>query len=152
MYRHQFGEFVCRYWGLKGRQLVGGNWGEALCKRTQHCWLLHVASVCTALPTLLGPRTLIMHCLQRLMGSILPMMHCRSQHCWELLHPYTTANTHATTPNIFGATMLGVFASVWAQPDIGSLYVSGKLPTYPSPKPKLTLTSHLVQNVGLEEG
>jgi len=32
------------------------------------------------------------------------------------------------------------------------LYVSGKLPTYPSPKPTLTLTSHLGQNVGLGEG
>ena len=31
-----------------------------------------------------------------------------------------------------------------------SLYVSGKLPTYPSPKPTLTLTSHLRQNVGTE--
>ena len=34
----------------------------------------------------------------------------------------------------------------------GSLYVSGKLPTYPSPNPTLTLTSHLGQNVGLGEG
>ena len=33
-----------------------------------------------------------------------------------------------------------------------SLYVSWKLPTYPSPKPTLTLTSHLGQNVGLKEG
>ena len=32
-----------------------------------------------------------------------------------------------------------------------SLFVSGKLPTYPSPKPTLTLTSHLRQNVGLGE-
>ena len=32
------------------------------------------------------------------------------------------------------------------------LYVSGKLPTYPSPKPTFTLTSHLVQNVSLGEG
>ena len=31
------------------------------------------------------------------------------------------------------------------------VYVSGKLPTYPSPKPTLTLTSHLGQNVGLGE-
>ena len=54
MYRHQFGELVCGYWGLKGWQLVGGNCSH------------------------------------------------------------------------------------------GSLYVSRKLPTYPSPKPKLTLTSHLV--------
>ena len=30
--------------------------------------------------------------------------------------------------------------------------VSGKLPTYPSLKPTLTLTSHLGENVGLEEG
>jgi len=36
--------------------------------------------------------------------------------------------------------------------NLGSLYVSGKLPTYPSPKPTLTLTCHLGQNVGLREG
>ena len=30
--------------------------------------------------------------------------------------------------------------------------ISGKLPTYPSPKPTLTLVSHLRQNVGLGEG
>ena len=35
---------------------------------------------------------------------------------------------------------------------LGSFYVSGKLPTYPSPKPTSTLTSHLEQNVGLGEG
>ena len=40
-------------------------------------------------------------------GCILPTMHCRS---------HTTANTDATTPNIFGATMLGVVASVCTQP------------------------------------
>ena len=34
----------------------------------------------------------------------------------------------------------------------GSIYVSGKLPTYPSPKLTLTLTSHLRQNGGLGEG
>ena len=34
----------------------------------------------------------------------------------------------------------------------GSLYVSGKLPTYPSPKPSLTLSSFLGQNVGLGDG
>ena len=36
--------------------------------------------------------------------------------------------------------------------DVGSLYVSGKLFTYPSPKPTLTLASHLAQNVGLGDG
>ena len=49
---------------------------------------INVGSVCTALPTLLEPRTLITHSLQRLMGCILPTMHCGSQHCWELLHPF----------------------------------------------------------------
>ena len=34
----------------------------------------------------------------------------------------------------------------------GLICVSGKLPTYPSPKPTLTLTSHLGQNVGFGEG
>ena len=43
----------------------------------------NVGYVCTALPTLLGPRTLITNGLQRLMGCILPMMQCRSQHCWR---------------------------------------------------------------------
>ena len=33
-----------------------------------------------------------------------------------------------------------------------SVHVSGKLPSYPSPKPTLTPTAHLKQNVGLGEG
>ena len=45
----------------------------------QHCW----------------PRTLITHGLQRLMGCILPTMHCRSQDCWELLHPFAHHCQHA---------------------------------------------------------
>ena len=36
--------------------------------------------------------------------------------------------------------------------DTGINKVSGKLPSYPSPKLTLTLTSHLGQNVGLREG
>ena len=36
--------------------------------------------------------------------------------------------------------------------ELPKLYVSGKLPTYPSPKPTFTLTSHLERNVGLREG
>ena len=35
---------------------------------------------------------------------------------------------------------------------VGFLYLSRKIPTYPSPEPTLTLTSHLGQNVGLGEG
>ena len=34
----------------------------------------------------------------------------------------------------------------------GSFYVSVKLPTYPSPKPTLTLSSYLGKNIGLGEG
>ena len=34
----------------------------------------------------------------------------------------------------------------------GSFYVSVKLPTYPSPKPTLALSSYLGQDVGLGEG
>ena len=34
----------------------------------------------------------------------------------------------------------------------GSFYVSGKLPTYPSLKPTLKLSSYLEQKVGLGEG
>ena len=52
-------------------------------------------SVCTALPTLLGPRTRITHGLQGLVCCILPTMHCRSQHCWELLHPFAHHCQHA---------------------------------------------------------
>ena len=48
----------------------------------------NVVSVCTALPTLLGSRTLITHGLLRLMGCILLTMLCRSQQCWELLRPF----------------------------------------------------------------
>ena len=55
----------------------------------------NVGSVCTVLPTLQGPRTLITHGLQRLMGCILPTMHCRSQTCWELLHPFAHHCQHA---------------------------------------------------------
>ena len=67
-----------------------------------------------ALPTLLGPRTLSTHGLQSLMGCIFLTMHCRSQHCWELLHPFALLfqHTHAITPNIVGAPVLGVVASV----------------------------------------
>ena len=58
------------------------------CSVIAKAWRNNVGSVCTALSTLLGPRMLITHGLQRFMGCILPTMHCRSEHCWELLHPF----------------------------------------------------------------
>ena len=45
--------------------------------------------------TMLGPRTLITHSLQRLTGCILPTMYCRSEHFWELLHPFAHHCQHA---------------------------------------------------------
>ena len=54
----------------------------------QQCWIRLIQHCCATLPTLLGLRTLITHGLQRLMGCILPTIHCRSQHCRELLRPF----------------------------------------------------------------
>ena len=125
-----------------------------LANNSQHCCMLHVASVCTPccmlldvvaqslkpvklfsqqLPTFLlfrDRRSVAQQCWIRLHSSsnivgathahyarfrktIFPTMHCRSQHCWELLHLSAHhCQTHATTPNIVGATMLGVVAAV----------------------------------------
>ena len=58
------------------------------CSVITEAWRNNIGSVCTALPTLLGPRTLITHGLKRLRGCISPTMHCRSQTCWELLLPF----------------------------------------------------------------
>ena len=69
-----------------------------VCKRRQHVTSNNVGS---CLSTMLRPfarslrRTLITQGLQRLMGCILPTMHCRSQHCWELLHPLVHHCQHA---------------------------------------------------------
>ena len=50
---------------------------------SQQCWIhLHSFS------NIVGECTCIACGLQSLMGCILPMMHCRSQHCWQLLHPF----------------------------------------------------------------
>ena len=66
-----------------------------LCSVIAEAWRNNVGSVCTALPTLLGPRMLITHGLQRLMGCILPTTQGRSQHCWELLHSFPHHCQHA---------------------------------------------------------
>jgi len=64
---------------------------------------------CTALPNLLGPRTCITYALQSLMGFILHTMHCSSQHCCELLHPFVQHYQHGRNSS---PTMLGVVAFV----------------------------------------
>ena len=56
----------------------------------QQCWIrLHSSS------NIVGATHAITHGLQRLMGCILPTMHWRSQHCWELLHPFSHHCQHA---------------------------------------------------------
>ena len=48
-----------------------------LAKNSQHCWILHIASVCTPF------------CFPKSYGScVLPTMPWRSQLCWELLNPF----------------------------------------------------------------
>ena len=62
----------------------------------------------TAHPKLWRPRTRITNGL-RLMGCILPTMHCRSQHCWEASHPFAhncqhgRNNSHHCWPNNVGS-------------------------------------------------
>ena len=73
-------------------QLFQHRWGHARSLRMgyKELWVVFFPR-CTASPKLVGS-------------------------CCIRLH--TTANTHATTPNIVGATMLGVVAPVCAQPNI----------------------------------
>ena len=132
-----------------------------LANNSQHCWMLHVASVCTPcfmlldvvpcccakfetgqtfsqqLPTFLfrDRRSVAQQCWIRLHSSsnIVGATHAYYAwftDLWVLSFPHalqvstflagpnidTTANTLASTPNIFGATMLGVVASVCTQP------------------------------------
>ena len=70
-------------------------------------------------------------------------LHCRLHKC-----PTTTLALNFISVNFCK------FSCAWARPRRanGSLYVYGKLPTYPSLKPTSALTSHLGQNVGLGEG
>ena len=68
------------------------NWSNFWANNSQHffCSVIaeayynNVGSICTALATLLVPCLHITHDLQSLMGCIIPTMHCRFQHCWEL--------------------------------------------------------------------
>ena len=56
----------------------------------QQCWIrLHSSS------NIVGTTHAHYAWLQSLMGYILPTMHCRSQYCWELLHPFAHHCQHA---------------------------------------------------------
>ena len=80
---------------LKPVKLFSQQLPTFFCSMIAEAYRNNVGSVCTAVPTLLGPRLRITHGLQRLIGCILPTMHCRSQHCWELLHPFAHHCQHA---------------------------------------------------------
>ena len=89
----------------------------APCKRTQHCWMLHFASVCTPCCMLLD--VVACCCAKFETGqtfqrtnpniSFVPrspkhsatMLECRSQHCWELFAsvctPLPTRTQHLPT-------------------------------------------------------
>ena len=63
---------------------------------------------------------------------------------------FSTNQTFTNYHDCCNASSLGICNALGKL--YGSLYISGKLLTYPSPKPTLTFTSHLGQNVGLGEG
>ena len=97
---------------LKPVKLFGQQLPTFLLFRDRRSVAQQVGSVRTALPTLLGPR--ITHGLQRLRGCILSTMHCRSQHCWELLHPFAHHCQHARNNSHY----LEVVAPVCTQPKL----------------------------------
>ena len=65
----------------------------------QKCWIcLHSSS------KVVGANQGITHGLQSLMSCILPTMHCKSQHCWELLCPF--AHSFTEMPQIIKTVLL----------------------------------------------
>ena len=140
-----------------------------LANNSQHCWILHVASVCTPCFMLLD--VVVCCCAKFETGqtfqlttpdiSFVPWSpkrnatmldpfaqlfqhwgHARSlrmvyKDLWVVsflrctagpkivrsccIRLQTTANTHATTPNIVAPIMLGVVASVWTKPELAEL-------------------------------
>ena len=136
-----------------------------LANNSQHCWMLHVASVCTPCFMLLDvaacccakfetgqtcqpttPNISFVLWSPKRSATMLDPFAQLFQHCWGharslrmdykdlwvvffprctagpkpvgscCIRLHTTANTHATTPNIVGATMSGVAAPVCTQP------------------------------------
>ena len=78
------------------------------------------------------------------------MEHSARCNCWTK-RPLTTYYVVFHKGRFVWGVVKTLKTPTW-EATCGSLYVSGKLPTYPSPKLILTLTSHLGQNVGLWVG
>ena len=57
--------------------------------------------------------------LQSLLGRILPVIHCTSLHCWQLLSPFAHDCQHH--PTSAEATMLGVVACVYSGHEINDI-------------------------------
>ena len=81
---------------------------------------------------------LITHGLQRLMGCILPTMHCRSQHCWELFHPFahhcqhTRNNSRHCWRNNVGSSCIRLHAALSLFSSISGLEKFFQFQTFPS--------------------
>ena len=70
-----------------------------------------------------------------------------------LLNVDLSIRIKGNSKRISGSLSLGAASQTLLKPGfMGLIEVSGKLPTYPSPKPTLTLTSCLGQNVDSGEG
>ena len=82
--------------------------------------------------------------------TVLGMEHSARCNCWTK-RPLTTYYVVFHKGRFVWGVVKTLKTPTW-EATCGSLYVCGKLPTYPSPKPTLTLTSHLGQNVGLGVG
>ena len=124
------------------------------------CWMLllvvaqslkPVTLFSQQLPTFLlfrDRRSLVQQCWNRLHSSSNIVGATYSHYAWSTktygLYPagpnivgsccirlHTTANTHATTPNIVGATMLGVVASVCTQPEKPTDIILRRHPWFP---------------------
>ena len=120
----------------------------------------------TGLPKKQCPRkerrnSILMTCHYTYLGSA-SEWYCRGRGGGNLLQPIkTTSQMGVVTcyimeflPSFFRRHFMRIQVvasqNVQLQLDLSDHYnVSGKLPTYPSPKPTLTLTSHFRQNVGL---
>ena len=138
--------YKCTWIGRLMKETV--LWSKAEYKRTQHCRILHVGSVCTPccmlldfvaqslksvklfsqqLPTLLlirDRRSIAQQCWTRSFLGPRTLLRMDYKDLWVVFFPrctagpnivgsccirlQTTANTRATTPNIVGATMLGL--------------------------------------------
>ena len=106
-----------KVWNLSN--FSANNSQHFFCSVITEAWRNNGGSVWTTLPTLLGSRI----CSLRMVYKdvwVVSFARCtvdasNVRSCCIRLH--TTANTDATTPNIVGATMLGVVASVYMQPN-----------------------------------